>query len=143
MSLSLLFGLLSYWNHTNIGYSSSGWDIFLKFLGDTLRTLIHFFQIILIFLYVCQSISWPTFKLKLDKNWDITSSEWDIFLIFCKHSWDVWTLVPNATHFLASLSVCNLAHILLKVGLYLKISNSIWYIFLIFLGILLMFVNYF
>ena len=80
MSVSLLFGLLPYWNHTNICYSSSGWDIFLKFLGDTLRTLIHYFQIILNFLYVCQSVSWLTSLLKLDKYRHISGPEWDIFL---------------------------------------------------------------
>ena len=40
--------------------SSSGWNIFLKFLGDILGTLVHYFQIFLIFLYVCQSVSWLT-----------------------------------------------------------------------------------
>ena len=54
LSVSLLFGLLLYWNHTNIDNSSSGWYILLIFLGDTLGTLIHYFQIILIF---CMSVS--------------------------------------------------------------------------------------
>ena len=49
MIVSLLFGSLCYWNYTNLDNSSSGWDIFLKFLGDILGTLIHNFQIILIF----------------------------------------------------------------------------------------------
>ena len=57
MSVSLLFGLLPYWNYTNLDNSSSGWDIFLIFLGDILVTLIHNFQIILIF-YVCQCVTW-------------------------------------------------------------------------------------
>ena len=132
MFFSLLFGLLPYWNHTNIGYSSSGWYIFLKvsghiscyvgtlipnksefivclsvcylaylhseiknidysssgwyiilkFLGDTLETFIHYFPIILIFLCVCQSVSWLTFLLKLDKYRHISGPEWDIFLKF-------------------------------------------------------------
>ena len=53
-SVSLLFSLILYWNHTNIDNFRLGWDIFLKFLGDTLGTLIHYFQIILIF---CMSVS--------------------------------------------------------------------------------------
>ena len=54
----------------------------MKFLWDILGTLIHYFQIILNFLYVCQSISWLTFLLKLDKYRDISSSVWYIFLKF-------------------------------------------------------------
>ena len=80
MSVSLLVGLPSYWSYTNIDNSSSGLDIFLKFLGGILGTLILYFQRILIFLYVCQSVSWLTFLLKLDKYRDISSSVWDIFL---------------------------------------------------------------
>ena len=82
MSVSLLFGLLPYWNYTNLDNSSSGWDIFLKFLGDILGTYVHQFQILLIFLYVCQSVSWLTSLLKLNKSRDISSSGWDIFLKF-------------------------------------------------------------
>ena len=43
---------------------------------------VHFFQIILNFLYVCRSVSWLAFLLKLDKYRDISSSVWDIFLKF-------------------------------------------------------------
>ena len=67
MSLSLLFGLLAYWNYTNVDNSSSGWDIFLKFLGDILGTLIQYFQIILNFFYVCRSVRW------LFPYWNITN----------------------------------------------------------------------
>ena len=34
--------------------------IFLKFVGDIPRMLLHHFQIILNFLYVCKSVSWLT-----------------------------------------------------------------------------------
>ena len=34
MSVILLFGLLPYWNYTNLDNSSSGWDIFLIFCAD-------------------------------------------------------------------------------------------------------------
>ena len=86
LSVSLLFGLLLYWNHTNIDNSSSGWYIFLKFLGDTLGTLIHYFQIILIF---CMSVSLLVGILlkKTDKSRNIFSSEWDIFLNVYGGTW--------------------------------------------------------
>ena len=44
--------------------------------------LVHYFQIITKFLYVCQSISWHTYLLILGKYRDISSSGWDIFLKF-------------------------------------------------------------
>ena len=43
---------------------------------------VHLFQIILNFMYVCQSVSWLTSLLKLDKLKDMSSSGWDIFLKF-------------------------------------------------------------
>ena len=39
--------------------SCSGWDIFLKFYGDIPGIFLHFFEILSIFLSVCQSFSWP------------------------------------------------------------------------------------
>ena len=42
--------------------------------------LVHKLQITLNFLYVCQSVSWLTSLLKLDKYRHISSSGWDIFL---------------------------------------------------------------
>ena len=62
--------------------SGPEWAIFLKFFGDIPRILWHHFHIILNFLYVCQSVSWLTSLLKLDKYRDISSSAWDIFLNF-------------------------------------------------------------
>ena len=133
MSVSLLFGLLPYWNYTNIDNSSSGWDIFLKFLGDILRTLIHYFQIILNFLYVCQSVSWLTSLLKLHKSSDISSSGWDIFLKFfgdISGMFQHWFwILPNFLY--VNLSVSWLTS-LLKLHKYRDISGSGWDIFLIF-----------
>ena len=43
--------------------SSSRWNICLKFFGDIPRLFLDYFQIILNFLYVCQSVSWLTFLL--------------------------------------------------------------------------------
>ena len=75
--------------------SCTGWDIFLKIFGRFPGINLQLFQIILNFVYVCQSISWLTFLLKLDKKGYLQ------FLIrylsenFWTHSWDVNTLVPN------------------------------------------------
>ena len=63
--------------------SSSRWDIFLKSFGDIPGMLVHYFQTLLNFLYVCQSVIWLTFLLMLDKYRDICSSGWYIFLKFC------------------------------------------------------------
>ena len=61
---------------------ASGWHISLNFFGDISRMFLHYFQITPNFLYVCQSVSWLNFLLKLDKYRDISSSVWDIFLKF-------------------------------------------------------------
>ena len=61
---------------------SSGWDIFLEFFEDIPETLVHWFQIILNFLYVCQSGSWHTSFMKSNEFRNISSSGWDIFLKF-------------------------------------------------------------
>ena len=45
-------------------------------------TFVHQFKIFLIFLCVCQSVSWLTSLLKLDKYRDISGPEWAIFLKF-------------------------------------------------------------
>ena len=47
--------------------SSSEWDIFLKLFGDIPGMLIYYFQMILYFLYVCQSVIWLISLLKLHK----------------------------------------------------------------------------
>ena len=65
--------------------SRSGWDIYQNFFEDIPETLVHWFQIILIFLYVCQSGSWQSSLLKYDKFRDISSSRWNIFLNFYEH----------------------------------------------------------
>ena len=85
--------------------SSSGWDTFLKFFGDSSSMLAHQFQIIQNFLYFCQSGSWLTSLLKVGKYRDVSYSWWFFFLIFFRYSWDVFTLFPNAYKFLVCLSV--------------------------------------
>jgi len=101
-SVSWLTSLLKLYK-SRIIYSSV-WDIFLNFFRGIHGMFLHQFQIILNFLYVCQSISWHAFLLKLDKldNSILDSSIWDIFL---RHSLDVCTLVPNYSEFNICLSV--------------------------------------
>ena len=62
--------------------SKSGGYIFLECFRDNPGIFLDFFQIILNFLYVCQSVSWLTSLLKSYKYRDISSSGRDIFLIF-------------------------------------------------------------
>ena len=88
--------------------SSSGWYIFLEFLGDIHVMLVHWFQIITNFVYVCQSGSWNTSLLKSEKFRDISSSGWYMYLseLLWRHSWDVGTLFPNEGKIQMWLSVC-------------------------------------
>ena len=96
--------------------SSSVWDIFLKFFGGIPGMFVHLFQIVVNFLYVCQSVSWLTSLLKLFKYRDISSSGRDIFLrFFWRHSWDVGTLIPNNFEILVCLSVGYLAYFLTEI----------------------------
>ena len=71
-SVNWLTSLLKLYKYRDI--SSSGGDIFLKYFGDIPGMLIHYFQIILKFMYVCQPVSWLTSLLQLDKYRDISSS---------------------------------------------------------------------
>ena len=75
MSVSLFVGLLP-----EKDISSSGLDIFLKFFGDIPGMLVHLFQISLNFLYVCQSATWLSSLLILDKYKDISNNGWYIYL---------------------------------------------------------------
>ena len=79
-SISWLAFLLKLEKYRDI--SSSVWDIFLKFFGGITGMFVHLFQIILNFMYVCQSVSWLTSLLKLYKYRDISTSGRDIFLKF-------------------------------------------------------------
>ena len=49
-------------------------DIFLKFFGHIPEIFIHFFWTLTNFFYVCQSVSWLTLLLKLEKYRNISSS---------------------------------------------------------------------
>ena len=69
-SVSWLTSLLKLDKYRDISWS--GWDIFLKLFGHILEMVVHYFEIILNFLHVCQSVIWLTFLLKLHKYWDIS-----------------------------------------------------------------------
>ena len=107
--------------------------------------LLHHFWIILKFLYVCQSVSWLTSLLKLDKYRDISCSWWYIFPKFFGHIPDMFLhlfwILQNFLYVCQSISwLTNL----LKLGQYGDISCSDWDIFLNFFGdIPEMFVHFF
>ena len=63
-----------------LGYLQFWMRYLSEIFGDIPGMLLHHFQIILNFLYVCQSVSWLTSLLKLDKYRHISGPEWDIFL---------------------------------------------------------------
>ena len=99
------------------------------FFGEIFVILVHNFQIILNFLYGCQSVSWLTSLLKLDKYRDISSSGWDIFLKFfgdipgtLVH---IFQILLNSVSWLTSL---------LKIDKCRNISSSGWDISLKFFG---------
>ena len=92
---------------------------------------LHFFQIVTHFLYVCQSISWLTSLLKLDKYRDISCSWWDIFLkVFGDIPEVFFTLVPNTYKFLYVCQSFSWLICSLKSDQYRDISCPWWDIFL-------------
>ena len=132
-SVSWLTSLLKLDKCRNI--SCSRQDIFMKIFGDILRMFLHYFQRLTKFLYVCQSVSWLTSLLKLDKCRDISNSWWDISLIFFG---DIpGMLVHYFQMILNFLYVCRSVSwltFLLKLDKYRDISSSVWDIFLKFFG---------
>ena len=83
MSVFLLVGLLPYQNYVNIGISPVLDEISLSNLvGVIPMTFLDYFQIMSNFSCVCQSVSWFNVLPKLCQYRDISSSGWDIFLIF-------------------------------------------------------------
>ena len=111
--------------------SSSKWNIFLKLFGDIPWILVHFFQIIVNFLYVCQSVSLLTSLLISDKYRDISSSGWDIFLNFFADIPDMFVhYFQMFTNFLHVCHSVNWLTSLLILDNYWDISSSGWDIFL-------------
>ena len=128
-SVSLLTSLLKLYKCRDI--SCSGWYIFLKFFWDIPVMLVHYFKIIFNFLYVCQSISWLMSLLKLDTYTEISSSEWDIFLI------SFWDIHGTFVHYFQIITIflflCQWASwltSLLKLDKYRHSSGPEWDIFL-------------
>ena len=95
--------------------SSSGWDIFLKFFGGIPEMFLQFFKILTNFMYVCQSVSWLKYLLKLGQYRDISCSGWDFFQIFCRYFWDIGTLATKDSEFHVCLSVFLFADFLTKI----------------------------
>ena len=117
---------------------SSGWDIFLNSFGDIPGMFLHKFSICLNVLYVCQSVSWLTSLMKLDKYGDISCSWWDIFLIFlggipemCLHHFPI---IAKCLYVCQSVSWLTS---LLKLDKCRFISCSWWDIFMNFFDIFL------
>ena len=132
-SVSWLTSLLKLYKYRDI--SCSGWDIFLKIFWDISRMFKHYFQIIVHFLYVSQSLSWLTSLLKLDKYRDISCFIWVIFLKFFGH---ISKMFIHFFWFFTNCSYVCQSNIwltnLLKMGQYGDTSCSGWDIFLKFLG---------
>ena len=131
-SVSCLTSLLKIDKYGEYGdISCSWWDIFLKIFGHIPGILVHYFQIIPNFLYVCQSVSWLTHLLKLDKYRDISSSAWDIFLNFFGDISGMlvhyFQIILNFLYVFQSVSWLTS---LLKLDKYKDISSSGWDIFL-------------
>ena len=75
--------------------------------------MLHQFQIILNFLYVCQSVSWLTLLLKLNKYQAIRRKYLSEY--FWRYSQNIGTLVPINYKFLVCLSVCQLAYFITEI----------------------------
>ena len=78
MSVSLFVGLQILNKYRHI--ICSDWDIFLKLFWHISGMFAHFFQIVTNFLYVCQSVRWIAYLLKLGQYRDISCPGWDRFL---------------------------------------------------------------
>ena len=110
MSVSLLFGSLSYWNYTNIGISP---------------VLVHLFQIILNFLYICHYVCLLTSLLKLDKRiYPVLDhiSFWN-FIDIPRIYLDYFQIILNFLYVCQSVSWLTF---LLKLGQYRHISGPEW-----------------
>ena len=115
-----------------------------NFWRHSLDILTPFFNNYKLFVW-CQSVSWLTSLLKLDKYRDISCSGWDIFI---KFFWDIPFMFVHyfqiITNFLFVCQSYSLLISLLKLDQYRDISRPGWDIFLkIFWDIPGMFLHYF
>ena len=79
---------------------------------DIPRMLLHYFQIITHFLFVCQSVNWLTSLMKLGKYRDI-SCPWDIFMKIFGGISGMFLHFSNNYKFLLCLSVLQLPNFLI------------------------------
>ena len=106
-------------------------EISFKTFWDIPWILVHCFQIIVNFLYVCQSGNWLTSLLILDKYRDISSSGWDNFLKLFETFPGWWyTSSKYMLIFLMSYQSVSCLTSLLKLDIKGDISSSWWNIFL-------------
>ena len=78
-------------------------------------------------LFVCQSVSWLTYILKLGQYRDILLYMRYLKEFFERHSWEVYTLLPNNKIFLYVCQSISSHTYMLKLGQYRDISCSRWY----------------
>ena len=99
---------------------------------------VHYFEMLTNFLYVCQSVSWLTYLLKIGQYRDISCSRWDIFQKFLE---DIpWMFLHYFQINTNCLYVCQSVRwltSLLKLDKCRRISFSGWDNFLIFFQIFL------
>ena len=132
MCVNLLVGLLPYFM-TNTGISQVLDEPYSETIGELPGMLVHYFQIILNFLYVCQCVGWLSSLLKLNKYRDISSSGWYIFL---KNFGRIPKMLLYFFHVIVNFqyvyhSVSCITFLLLWYN-YRYISSSVWKIFLSF-----------
>ena len=79
------------WKHTPVvcliygPWQGHVWTLFGPQVHNIPWLFVHYFQILMNFLYICQSVSWLTSLLILDKCRNISCSGWNIFLIFLRY----------------------------------------------------------
>ena len=113
--------------------SCSGWCIFLKYFGHIPEMFLHYFQMLKIFLYVCQSVTLLTSLQKLGQYRDISWFGGDIFL---KFFWGIPGMfvhtLPIITIFFYVCESVSWLISLLKINKYRDFSSSGLDIFLTF-----------
>ena len=111
--------------------SCSKRDIFLKFLRDSFGMFLENIPIILNFLCVCQSVSWLTSLLNLDKYRHISSFGWDILPnCFGDIPWMLVHYIQIILNILYVRQSVGWLISLLELYKYRDISSSGWEIFL-------------
>ena len=108
-SVSLLTSLMK-WNKC-MDISCFGWHICVKFFKTFRRFLVHYFQIVINFLFVCQSVSWLKSLLKLGQYRDISYPGWYIF-------WKFWDTFLGCFHIISNWTQISYISVSPLVGLF-------------------------